>query len=658
MAVPAAPALAQVATPVLIAAPPGTGTAVISDANALNDAITFSMTDVPPPPDGTVYEGWVVTDDGSIKTSTGILAVSGGAIQHQFISPTGENLIQNYDKAVITIEPVPDDDPGPSVSVAYNYMIPTDATAHIRHLVGDWPEGSGVGILTNLKTQLDVAIRHANLARNSDTLDGVFQHIHHVINIIEGTGGPNYDASFGDPGDGIGVLAHADDRKHAGFAAAAASTDAVIAEHAVLVDEYGENASDWATLGRDTALTDVLTQTNIAVAKLFVGPGSGSVIGYLETARNGFGEDGGAEQAYVEAQLMATYTLGALAEVEIVVPELGSSAVISDAFALSDRLNISMTDVPPAPAGAVYEGWLVSDDGSIKTSTGILEVSGAAIEHEFISPTGENFIHNYDKVVITVEPVPDDDPGPSDVVLTIDMIPADALAHIRHLLSDWPEGSGVGILTNLKTQLDVAIRHANLARNSDTLDGVFQHIHHVINIIEGTGGPNYDASFGDPGDGLGVLFHAADRKHAGFAAATVADDAVIGTHALLADRYGKNASDWASLGRDTALNSVLNQTNISLAKLFVGPGSQTVIGYLESVRNGFGDDGGAEQAYIEAQLMATYVLEDRPTGVIELPSVGDASVPSAAQIALIMSLAFLGAGSLLVLRSRRSRARS
>ena len=360
--------------------------------------------------------------------------------------------------------------------------------------------------------------------------------------------------------------------------------------------------------------------------------------------------------------LMAVPAAPALAQVAtpvlISAPPGTGTAVISDANALSDAITFSMTDVPPPPDGTVYEGWVVTDDGSIKTSTGILAVSGGAIQHQFISPTGENLIQNYDKAVITIEPVPDDDPGPSVSVAYNYMIPTDAMAHIRHLVGDWPEGSGVGILTNLKTQLDVAIRHANLARNSDTLDGVFQHIHHVINIIEGTGGPNYDASFGDPGDGLGVLFHAADRKHAGFAAATVADDAVIGTHALLADRYGKNASDWASLGRDTALNSVLNQTNISLAKLFVGPGSQTVIGYLESVRNGFGDDGGAEQAYIEAQLMATYVLEDRPTGVIELPSVGDASVPSAAQIALIMSLAFLGAGSLLVLRSRRSRARS
>ena len=59
--------------------------------------------------------------------------------------------------------------------------------------------------------------------------------------------------------------------------------------------------------------------------------------------------------------------------------------------------------------------------------------------------------------------------------------------------------------------------------------------------------------------------------------------------------------------------------------------------------------------------MATYVLEERPTGgpdIVVPPSVGDAAVPMLAQIALITSLAFLGAGGLLFIRSRRSRVRS
>ena len=57
-------------------------------------------------------------------------------------------------------------------------------------------------------------------------------------------------------------------------------------------------------------------------------------------------------------------------------------------------------------------------------------------------------------------------------------------------------------------------------------------------------------------------------------------------------------------------------------------------------------------------VSANAVHVDRPTGVIEPPSVGDASVPSAAEIALILSLALLGAGSLLVLRGRCSCSRS
>jgi hypothetical protein len=68
------------------------------------------------------------------------------------------------------------------------------------------------------------------------------------------------------------------------------------------------------------------------------------------------------------------------------------------------------------------------------------------------------------------------------------------------------------------------------------------------------------------------------------------------------------------------------------------------------------DGEGSGKAALAVSASAVHV--DRPTDVIEPPSVGDASVPSAAEIALILSLALLGAGSLLVLRGRRSRSRS
>ena len=295
----------------------GTGTAVIWDDQSLSDSITTSMAGVTPPAEGTAYEGWLVSDDGEAEMSVGIMTVaSDGSISHTFGSAsegyTGENLIAGFNTFVITVESVPDDDPGASSNVAFGYSVPLDGIAHMRHLLSDWPSGSGVGIMTNLKAQLDIAINHAELAAASDTIEDVRTHMHHVINVIEGAEGANYDASLSDSGDGIGVIAHAQDSKHGSLAATAVPDDTVIGEHALLVEASGANVENWANEARDIALT-VIGTPNLELAKIFVGPGGKTVVSTLIAA-----SEGGANQAYVEAQLMATYTLAPGTPVQVV----------------------------------------------------------------------------------------------------------------------------------------------------------------------------------------------------------------------------------------------------------------------------------------------------------------------------------------------------
>ena len=311
----------------------GTGTAVIWDDQSLSDSITTSMAGVTPPAEGTAYEGWLVSDDGEAEMSVGIMTVaSDGSISHTFGSAsegyTGENLIAGFNTFVITVESVPDDDPGASSNVAFGYSVPLDGIAHVRHLLSDWPSGSGVGIMTNLKAQLDIAINYAELAAASDTIEDVQNQMHLVVNVIEGAEGANYDASLSDSGDGIGVIAHAQDSKHGSLAATAVPDDTVIGEHALLVEASGANVENWANEARDIALT-VIGTSNLELAKIFVGPGGRTVVSTLIAARNGFDADGdgtvgsgagegGADQAYVEAQLMATYTLAPGTPVQVV----------------------------------------------------------------------------------------------------------------------------------------------------------------------------------------------------------------------------------------------------------------------------------------------------------------------------------------------------
>ena len=281
----------------------GSGTAIISDGAAPGDTLTYAMTDVTPPADGMVYVGWLVSDDGSVKLNTGVLTVeSSGSVSHMFISPDGENFINTYNKVVITSEETANGDAAePAGDVVFSHEVPVGAMVHIRHLLTSWPADADKGILINLKEQIAIARTQSDLARNSDTLEAVLLHTQHVINIIEGEGGDNFDASAFPPGDGIGVLAHAVDRMHASFAAGEAPGDTVIAEHAALVEEYGMNAENWASDARDKAL-EILDITSLTVAKTLLS----TVTGRLGAALNGIEATGeaGANAAYVEGETM------------------------------------------------------------------------------------------------------------------------------------------------------------------------------------------------------------------------------------------------------------------------------------------------------------------------------------------------------------------
>lgn len=315
--------------------------------------------------------------------------------------------------------------------------------------------------------------------------------------------------------------------------------------------------------------------------------------------------------------------------------EGSGSAVISDSLTLSDKITYSLTGVTRLAPDQSYEGWLVNSGTGALQSTGLMTVDGSSkISHSWVSPDGDNLIEDYDTVVISVEPVPDSDPGsPSSIKPFSASISPEAMTHIRHLLVSWPEGDDAGILTNLNIQLDVAIQHVDLARNSATLDDVLLHTQHIINVVDGDGFPS---------DDIGIVAHAQDRKHAGFAGPSVAAEGAN------VEAAGANAEKWALEAKDGA-EGVLTQSSITIAKALLN----SVAGRLDAARNGISATGmgGGEQAYVSAQKMATYSLS---TGGITTPSVGDATVPMLAQMLLAGSLSLLVAGSFLFYRSRRA----
>lgn len=69
-------------------------------------------------------------------------------------------------------------------------------------------------------------------------------------------------------------------------------------------------------------------------------------------------------------------------------------------------------------------------------------------------------------------------------------------------------GGAIETGDSLLGQIGHAATHAEFSLNSSDLAGRQRHAHHVVNIIEGAAGPNFDASWGNPGDGHGAVVYA------------------------------------------------------------------------------------------------------------------------------------------------------
>ena len=159
------------------------GTATISDDQALSDSITYTM-NVPPPSEGTVLVGWLLSDDGSKKLSTGPMdRLNDGSIMHTFDRDnsryTGENLIQGYDKVAVTEEAAGTDPDEPGGPVVFSSQLPMGAAEHIRAIVGDGSPADGI------KTQLAEALQMARTAQSVSSLADAKNYLEGVVNMIE-----------------------------------------------------------------------------------------------------------------------------------------------------------------------------------------------------------------------------------------------------------------------------------------------------------------------------------------------------------------------------------------------------------------------------------------------------------------------------------------
>ena len=349
---------------------------------------------------------------------------------------------------------------------------------------------------------------------------------------------------------------------------------------------------------------------------------------------------------------------------------------------LSDKAMVMIMNPPALPANMVYEGWLVSDDGSRKQTAGVMTVGeDGNITHTFMTmstttangetvtgPSGENLFASFDKFVVTVEPVPDDDPEPSGVIAYSDNIPAGGLSHIRHLLYSWGgnppymsgfhEGTPKGIAVGLREQTAIALAQARLSMSAATLADAHSYAEQVINVIEGMNGANYgdldgDGEIENPGDGFGVLSYANDAAvHSGLSQAGAAEDMRIAMYGDAVAASANNVMDWATNARDVTMRALGTNDLLIAATLYM----PTVESLLDKSLNGGDGEGGAMQAYSAAQDMGTYepmAVAPMPPDV-EPPDTGDPNVPMMAMVVLVVGALLTVAGIYIYRRSRQS----
>ncbi len=345
-------------------------------------------------------------------------------------------------------------------------------------------------------------------------------------------------------------------------------------------------------------------------------------------------------------------TLSASAQEE---PALSGSANFRDANASSDSLEVNLDGAAVLSPGSQYEGWLVDISGN-KMSVGTYgrrpELIGT-----YVDPDGRDLLAKYTTFLVTIEPNPDPDPEPSGEIAYGDSIPI--------AISNWISklaGPG-GAARSINAQAEQAVVHADLAAESDSLDQWKAHAQHVINIIEGSSGPNYNAEGGDPGDGVGIMGHAdqAIQLAAGAEDAAGDDEAIEDTAKEIAEAANGAVAN-ARRARDIALR-IIGATSGGLVvekeiENLVNLTNRTLDGTDEDgsgVPGDFANEpdeprdlGGARTVYEKSQDLGEF----RP-GLGEPPPTGDSTLPLLAIIALGAGVALVSTGGFLVFRGRR-----
>ena len=238
------------------------GTASIEDDKESGDSVVISLSGINP---GT-YTASLVSEYGENTLDIGsadvLLAVvqgvtqSTGTLDITFNSDSegydGSDLLAAFNRITIS---------GSDGSIAYVDSLPSAATVEINSSIA-----SGISLNNELDATISAA-KEAQAASDKATID------------------EKIALAFANI-DGINAFADAVDT-NAKAAVAAASDESGISASATKVSEMVANVKAWANAASATATNDVLTNSSVAVQKIFID----SIISNLDAARNGYDAD-------------------------------------------------------------------------------------------------------------------------------------------------------------------------------------------------------------------------------------------------------------------------------------------------------------------------------------------------------------------------------
>ncbi len=365
---------------------------------------------------GWVYEGWVIVDGSPV--STGVFSVDMTGMAHPSRFAVDVDDAAAASTFVLTIEPVPDMDPGPS-SV---HVLAGEFSANVAELSSGHPAALGDDFSSASATYI---LNAPSGGESADYFNGIWW--------LDPAAGPGVSASLPQLPAGWA---------YEGWVAGpegAISTGRFLDASAVDSDGQGITGGPYAAPpfpGQDFVVPPVdLTSGFAAVLSIEPSPDNSPAPFAFKPLVDGDIEALGAGMPQMMDNNAAAFPMASVL-MSRVADGMQTAHLMLDIDGLEDL-----------GAEAAYEGWLIVDGAPV--STGTFTVNGGVQSMTYF-PTAVSSLDSIAAFVLTIEPVPDADPLPSAIhLLGGDVIGGRAALTIDHdaaLGTDFSSAAGSYIL--------------------------------------------------------------------------------------------------------------------------------------------------------------------------------------------------------------------